>query len=115
MCVVFMLSELYSGSVGSGSQRLETCGWPSKSNAFFLSVFFFFLTEKKKVCGSLVYKLGNWSFIVTYSQTLKWFSKAGTVLVRLHIKLSGLWGSLESAPVWGLDFGQGVVLGRCLP
>lgn len=30
-----------------------------------------FLTENKKVCGSLVCKMGNWRFIVTYSQTLK--------------------------------------------
>lgn len=49
-----------------GVNTWRDVGGLQKSNAFFLSVFFFFLTEKKKVCGSLVYKLGNWRFIVTY-------------------------------------------------
>lgn len=79
----------------------------------FLSSFFFFLQKREKFVGPWSTELGNWG---VYSNG---FPNSQIVSPGWHdpgvaaykIILSGLWGSLERV----LQFGQGVVLGRCLP
>jgi hypothetical protein len=61
--------------------------------------------------GSWSTELGNWRFILTCPPTLKQLSQTGTVLVWLHMKWFGLWGSLEGETERVLQF-RNWTLGR---